>query len=101
MESETVKELGIEVCSDEQNVSPRGSRQGGQAPGPGSAEAVPRQRPGRRLLILACLHILSQAVFKDSPSHPWQIILHGKYYSTSPVKKTVHYGSEVTETDSL
>lgn len=63
---------------------------GGAAPGPelrGDSSWSPR--PARRLLISACLHILSRAVFKDSSTHPWQIILNGKYYSTFSVEKSL------------
>lgn len=92
MESETVKELGIEVFSDEQNVSSLRCRQDRQASCTGRGAAsqgersrVPGPRPGGWLLISARLHIPSQALLKESPCHPWQIILHGKYYNTSPV----------------
>lgn len=96
MESETVKELGIEVFSDEQNVSSLRCRQDRQAgctglgaAGQGERSRVAGLKPGGWLLISARLHIPSQALLKESPSHPWQIILHGKYYSTSPVTKTM------------
>lgn len=56
---------------------------------PGRAESGPRPKAWRVAPISARLHIPSQALLKESPSHPWQIILHGKYYSTSPVTKTM------------
>lgn len=91
MESETVKGLGTEVFSDEQNVS---SDYAGRA-GEHAARGQPRAggsctRPGPKAWREA--HYLSlsthsvQALFKESPSHPWQMLLHGKYYSTAPVK---------------
>lgn len=108
MESETVKELGIEVFSDEQMFPPynpgrarTGTLQRDVAPGQSELRQFLGRRPSRRLLISACLHILSQAVFKDSPSHPRQITLNGKYYSASPVKKTMYYRSEVTKMDPI
>lgn len=97
MASETVKELGIEVIevsSDKQTASSITSRQGTastlQRKG-AWARAELRQllepKAWRRLLISACLHILSWAVFKDRSSHPWQIVLNGKSDSTSPCRK--------------
>lgn len=62
----------------------------GRAPGPElRGDSAWSPRPGRRLLISGCLHILSQAVFKDSSSHLWQITVTGKYYSTSPEEKNL------------
>lgn len=94
MASETVKELGIEVSSDKQNASFIISRQGTASTlqwkgawARAELRQLPEPKAWRRLLISVCLHILSWAVFKDRSSHPWQIVLNGKYDGTSPRRK--------------
>lgn len=109
MESETVKELGIEVFSDEQNVSSVRCRQRrqmsftGRAPRAGgwAAELGPGLKAWREAPYLSMSTHSVPGSFQGKPKSSLADNTTWKVLQYFPYKKAVLQKSEVTDTDSF